>query len=345
MGKILDNQNIEIDKRLPLVCKTCGLNVPWNALSDTELPTLVTKRLSLKNAFLNQTENANYPLYIDIKPRYFIKKCKRCFKKEYLETLRKEREEQDRIEKQNIHIDYKDCSFDNYFIYSKTQKKNLSPLAEIVKDIKTEKFPRVILFTGYYGTGKTHLGTALLNKAIEKKSLVHYDTLYSMYDRLKNGCNPKAKESKYYLMDFYKSRYMLVIDDFDSVKETEFTKKTIFEIIGKRLAQPQVTVIISNYNKEISRKLMLEQNGRLFSRIIGDRNKVPNLHISFEWEDYGFIINIKLGLTPSSLVWGRLNSVRVIYRSCRKFFSRVFLQYFCSGYYGIILIKAFVRVM
>jgi len=92
-------------------------------------------------------------------------------------------------------------------------------------------YPNInIYITGAVGTGKTHLGTALIRKC-ENFNRFSSIQICRELRKTQSSANPALSEEK---LIKNLSEIPLMIDDFGVEKTTEYTKQTLYEIIDKR---------------------------------------------------------------------------------------------------------------
>lgn len=166
-----------------------------------------------------------------------------------------------RKQKSLLPIRYIDASFDNYI---PSNKKSAS-LLDFCKDYQ---FNKDILLLGTTGVGKTHLGCALLAKALDMGKSGMYFKFYQLAD---------LKIKNYELFKQILTCDFVIIDEFGQ-QESDFKHNLLFEVIDQRYDNKVVTVLISNHDKESFAKSMSHQ---LFSRLTQN-----SAFIHCDWEDY-----------------------------------------------------------
>ena len=99
-----------------------------------------------------------------------------------------------------------------------------------------------LLMIGAYGTGKTHLATAIANHLLDSGVPALYDTwaghLQRLRDEFDNG------ERRY--LALMKKVDVLIIDDLGKDKQTEWNDEILFEVVNCRYEHKKPIVITTN---------------------------------------------------------------------------------------------------
>lgn len=118
-----------------------------------------------------------------------------------------------------------------------------------------------LLLMGTYGTGKTHLASAITNYIIDNFEIpVRFITSVELIGYLKDF---DSDHSKAYLEEAKKID-LLVIDDLGKEKSTEWIDEKLFQIINARYENELPIVITTNHNQQ---KLREQIGGAVFSRL------------------------------------------------------------------------------
>lgn len=104
----------------------------------------------------------------------------------------------------------------------------------------------IIVLNGRYGTGKTVLSTFLARIMHRRKKRVLYTKTYDYTMALRETFNGGGSESA--VMARYKSPYLLVLDEYHEVKDSDFTGPALERLIDYRHQNGKPTIIIANYN-------------------------------------------------------------------------------------------------
>lgn len=99
-----------------------------------------------------------------------------------------------------------------------------------------------LLLTGTYGTGKTHLATAIANALLDDGVPAMYDTWAGHLQRLKDEfANGERRH-----LSLMKKVDVLIIDDLGKDKLTEWNNEVLFEVINYRYEHRKPVVVTTN---------------------------------------------------------------------------------------------------
>lgn len=104
----------------------------------------------------------------------------------------------------------------------------------------------IIVLNGRYGTGKTVMSTFLARLVSRRKKRVLYTKTYDYTMTLRETFNGSGSESA--VMARYKAPYLLVLDEYHEVKDTDFAGTALERLIDYRHQNGKPTIIIANYN-------------------------------------------------------------------------------------------------
>ena len=130
--------------------------------------------------------------------------------------------------------------------------------AENFSEIK-DKNRNSLLLMGSYGTGKTHLASAIANDLIDKGVVVRFGTWEGLLTQIREGFDTDTN-----VVRKFKSAQLLVIDDFGKDKSSEWNDAILFEIINHRYEANLPTVITTNLS---GRDLMNRVGQAIYSRM------------------------------------------------------------------------------
>lgn len=99
----------------------------------------------------------------------------------------------------------------------------------------------IIVLNGRYGTGKTVLSTFLGRVMYRRKKRVLYSKAYDYTMALRETFNGNGSESA--VMARYKAPYLLVLDEYHEVKDTEFTGPALERLIDYRHQNGKPTIL------------------------------------------------------------------------------------------------------
>lgn len=131
-----------------------------------------------------------------------------------------------------------------------------------------------LLYTGRFGTGKTHLAAAIANYALANGTDVIFQPVPDLLDQLRIGYG-NASESYEERFDRFRTVPLLILDDLGAQSPTPWAEEKLYQIINYRYVYKLPTVVTSNVN-------MRDWDGRIASRL---RDPMVN-HITMQVPDY-----------------------------------------------------------
>ena len=148
---------------------------------------------------------------------------------------------------------------------------------QIVSEYSTEKAPLGLYLSGGTGCGKTLLSCAILNELLRfhKVSVRYAKINRDILSRIRASYNPNSGiygESVRIEKELGTVK-ALVIDDFDTYKETEWIQSVLYDLIDARYENNLLTII--NSNKPLS-FWKDTAGGRIYSRLT---EMCPEIHI------------------------------------------------------------------
>lgn len=206
-------------------------------------------------------------------PKYFCSKCKdtgyietkmcECMRKELIQLGYKNSGLGSLLEKQ---------SFDNFTLdyYKGDDRETMQANYKICSGY-ADKFGKdsgSLLMIGGTGLGKTHLSTAIARRVIEKGFDVQYVTAQELicdfnYERFHKSFsdNTAAKTDRYFECE------LLIIDDFGTEENTQFSAAAFYNLINTRSNKSLPTII----NTNIGQNAIVERyTERVASRLFGE---------------------------------------------------------------------------
>ena len=175
--------------------------------------------------------------------------------------------------------------------------KNINPNVDtVLKKVKSDlqlmtrkfKFPRFIILTGNFGTGKTHLAVSIIRELYVSRfkrfgSFGNLDYKYFKFIDLIESLR-QVKRSGNYETEIEKllNLKLLVLDEINRIgRETELVEQIKQDVIEKRFSECKVTIMLDN---SLTLKGALENfSGNLQDRAV---NKADCYYRSFKWQSY-----------------------------------------------------------
>lgn len=123
----------------------------------------------------------------------------------------------------------------------------------------------LVLLTGPYGIGKTHLMYAACNKCREMRWPYKFIRTVDLMNEIKGAISESKRNPEAWpperIIGSYQGDFLLCLDDFGKHQATEYADTSIFDIIDARYALARPTIITTNMNPE---RFM---DGAIFSRL------------------------------------------------------------------------------
>ncbi len=172
------------------------------------------------------------------------------------------------IEKQSFQNFNLERYKDDETVY-KNMKKNLKEAKQFANTFET--LGTTLLFSGFTGTGKTHLSTAIAKQAIERGFEVLYDSAQNIIsafenDKFKSGYGPyEPKGDKYLECD------LLILDDLGAEFSSQFGNSCLYNLLNTRQNKSLATIISTNLSPS---DLANRYEGRIYSRLIGNNTNL-----------------------------------------------------------------------
>jgi DNA replication protein DnaC len=173
---------------------------------------------------------------------------------------------------------FKKKTFSTFKTDTEHQKQAKLRAMSYCKKFKEEKGS--FLLTGNPGTGKTHLGIAIMMQLVNQNVGCRYAEYISLIMRLKQCCMDPINYNKE--INEYKNCTVLFLDDLLKGQTSEADRKYIYEIINYRY-MTEKSIIVST---EKSLNELMDYDAAITSRIIEmcreniiDFKNVPNMRI------------------------------------------------------------------
>lgn len=115
-------------------------------------------------------------------------------------------------------------------------------------------------FEGTKGTGKTHLAAAIALDLINKGVPVIFKSISDLFLDIRNAFN-KGEKTEEEIIQIYKNVDLLVIDDIDKVKYTEWNVSILYQIINDRYENLKPMVVTANNGNDDLIKIMTPEKG------------------------------------------------------------------------------------
>lgn len=178
-------------------------------------------------------------------------------------------------EKLNLSPRYAKCTLKNFKTDSEWQQKALKQANEYINLIKSGENKGknlIIIGNSHVGTGKTHLGCAIVNALCDNGIPALFINSLKMFSAIRNTWNSTE----------YQNVEVLFIDDVGKEKVSEWGCQTLYEIINERYNNYRPTILtVENdistlkeyYNKTYDGK-QINKGNAIISRLTGDFDKI-----------------------------------------------------------------------
>lgn len=161
---------------------------------------------------------------------------------------------------------FREMTFDTFQVEPATDAKTSVALTEELRfDYETAlqyaQDPKGwLVFTGSYGTGKTHLAAAIANYRVRQGNPVLFVSVPDLLDQLRASFSPESPVSYDEHFDQVRTIDLLVLDDLGTQNTTPWGAEKLYQLLNYRYATRLPTVITTN-------QLVEDMDPRLGSRL------------------------------------------------------------------------------
>lgn len=205
-----------------------------------------------------------------------------------LDKAKKERIKKEKIQKRLkcacIPKNFQNKTLKNYEVHCKKQQYIMSKIQNFIKNFDDRTG---FIFTGYRGTGKTHLSCAILQEIImkhEKSGLTI--SIFEMMENIKSAWRNKENnnhKSVIAWIDEYAAYDLLVVEEIEKNIKSHTMQTYFFQIINKRYGNGKPTIITSN---ETGQQLMDIIGKSVIERFKKNGQSSEDIVLQFLWENY-----------------------------------------------------------
>lgn len=167
-----------------------------------------------------------------------------------------------------INKDLQNASFENYNPASENLQAGLEIATRYVEIFNVDK-PKNLLFTGNYGTGKSHLSVAMTKELMNRGYTCLFISMPKLLTKIKTTYNKKSEQTESDVMKYVEDVDLLVLDDIGAERDNEWAISKLFEILDGRLGKH--TIFTSNYNQDDLKSRIGDRN---YSRIMHNTHEV-----------------------------------------------------------------------
>jgi len=177
---------------------------------------------------------------------------------------------------------YKDCSFENYVVYScKYQEyaKRVLQRYAFRFDGNSRNTPNILL-TGSYGTGKDHLAYSILKQIMNNG---HSGLVLDYKDFLSEVWRRKFDAIDY--LEKLCEPDLLVINEIGRASKGTAAGDELFNLLNKRLQSLKPFVLVSNYDSEDLKEVWGDEGYEAIMERVRGETKTP-IQLHLEWESF-----------------------------------------------------------
>jgi len=175
------------------------------------------------------------------------------------EMLRRAQEEKERAYQEKIARLLKESKlgerfmarkFENFQVTAKNKQAHEIALRYAKEFEKYKKQGLGLIFTGSYGTGKTHLAAAICHELIMQGYQPIFGTMINLLEKIKATYDDDyARENEEQVISKYINCDLLIIDDLGKERPTEWAVEKLYYIINSRYEKNKPILITSTGNR------------------------------------------------------------------------------------------------
>lgn len=183
-----------------------------------------------------------------------------------IERNRSMQEMKEKIEKllsdSGIKERFKQRTFETFIATTEQEKRAKAVAQRYAENFLTTVAQKgsCLRFEGTKGTGKTHLAAAIALDLINRGVPVIFKSVGDLFLDIRNTFN-KGEKTEEEILDVYKKVDLLVIDDIDKAKYTEWSVSALYQIINDRYENLKPMVITANNGNDDLVRIMTPPQG------------------------------------------------------------------------------------
>lgn len=189
-----------------------------------------------------------------------------------------------RLADAGIPLAFRDVSFENYRTSDERVLKEFRTVLAYADNFETVLATRGapgMVFCGMQGTGKTHLGVAVISRLLSRGHSALYVSTPVLLARAREAGRPGSEYSVAQLIRHYSQPQLLVLDEYGAHAFAEFDYQMLFSVVDGRYQLNLPTVLITNVRYEVLRQ---ELDERFLERVKGTGGPV----LQFDWPSWRF---------------------------------------------------------
>ena len=183
-----------------------------------------------------------------------------------IERNRSMQEMKEKIEKllsdSGIKERFKQRTFETFIATTEQEKRAKAVAQRYAENFLTTVAQKgsCLRFEGTKGTGKTHLAAAIALDLINRGVPVIFKSVGDLFLDIRNTFN-RGEKTEEEILDVYKKVDLLVIDDIDKAKYTEWSVSVLYQIINDRYENMKPTVVTANNGNDDLVRIMTPPQG------------------------------------------------------------------------------------
>lgn len=167
---------------------------------------------------------------------------------------------------------FRQRTFENFIVTDQNQQSYETAFKYARDFEKYKKEGLGLIFSGGYGSGKTHLAAAIATNLLNKSIPVVFGNTISLLGKVKQAYDDEIRESEYQVLDLYSRVPLLVIDDLGKERPGEWVLEKLYFIINNRYENNLPVIITTNYQidqlpEKLSTKRNLDTGAAIASRL------------------------------------------------------------------------------
>lgn len=198
--------------------------------------------------------------------------CK-CKKEAYEKATQEEshREKQDRLKRvfKNSLMDEKlfESTFENWD-HSLGDKRMFNIAKKYAENFKEMKEKNIgLIIHGEPGNGKTYMTSCIANELLKRSTSVTCVSIDSILGRIKRTFDSYGKEGEFEIINTLGQADLLILDDLGTEVQTEWSRRTIYNIIDNRYRMALPLIVTTNIKLEDIQKFY---GKRTYDRLINE---------------------------------------------------------------------------
>jgi DNA replication protein DnaC len=189
-------------------------------------------------------------------------------------TARQETERKERLARWTVQLPFETRTATIESFDPKHNKKTVAAVQRWLEGYTSGPYPSLILYSSFYGVGKTHIACAIANDVMGRWQghfcPVRFVNGPRLLDRIKDTYRNDAHETKADVLRDLRDARLLILDDVGKEKPSDHTREVYYEIVEDRISTGWPVVVTSNLPLEAKtgRTLTDLMGGAAISRLI-----------------------------------------------------------------------------